>query len=249
MIDTEIRDGVVVVRFAHGKASALDTEFLVEIARTMEEVEAGDAKACVLTGTGKIFSAGVDLKRFIDEGTSYLNDFMPALDAAFTAMFAFEKPMIAACNGHAIAGGCVILSCCDLRFVAAGPGRIGVPELQVGVPFPLLPLEIMRFALPNNHVQEVLLGGRTYKVEQAQQLGLCDDVVEEGLLMERAMAAACQLASYPREAFRFNKRLLRRPVLDVLSRHGAEDNARALELWQSASCQQAVRDYVAKTLG
>ncbi len=249
MITRETQDGVAVLRLCHGKASALDTEFLREIARTMRELEESDVKACVLTGEGNIFSAGVDLKRLIEGGAPYLDEFMPALNDAFTQLFGFSKPLVAACNGHAIAGGCVMLACCDLRYVARGKGRIGVPELLVGVPFPLLPLEIMRFAVPRQHLQKVLYLGATYSVEHALDLGLCDEIVDLADLEERAIAAANQLASYPKDAFAFNKHLVRRPLWETVSAHGKDDEARTQELWKSEAVQKAVCAYVAKTLG
>ena len=249
MIEIERQEDVAILRFCHGKASALDTEFLRAIAQSVEEVEASDAKACILTGKGKIFSAGVDLKRLSEGGSSYLQEFMPALDDAFLKLFTFSKPLVAACNGHAIAGGGVMLACCDARFVANGSGRIGVPELLVGVPFPLLALEIIRSSVPAHQFQEIIYGGATYAVNDALSKGLCDHVVEADQLMESAMKRAEQLSSYPAAAFAFNKKLIRRPTLEVMSQHGEVDGRTVLELWQSDEVQAAVRAYVAKTLG
>ena len=99
----EIGD-VVLLRMCHGKANALDLEFLQEISRTFEELAASDVGAVVLSGTGGIFSAGVDLKRLAAGGVEYTRDFIPALTDAFTKMFFFPRPLVAACNGHAIAG-------------------------------------------------------------------------------------------------------------------------------------------------
>ncbi|MFT7616849.1 MAG: enoyl-CoA hydratase [Planctomycetota bacterium] len=249
MIEKEQVGDVCILRLCHGKASALDIEFLQAISATIQEVEESNAKACVITGTGSIFSAGVDLKRLLDGGPDYLAEFMPALDAAFSGLYAFSKPLIAACNGHAIAGGCVILSSCDLRYVAAGKSQIGVPELRVGVPFPLLALEIMRAVVPRQHLQEVLYGGATYPVDRALAIGLCDQVVPADEILSTAMKTAEQLASYPAEAFAFNKRQLRRPTWQAMSSFGDDDGERAMQLWCSDSVQEAVRAYVAKTLG
>ncbi len=249
MIEKELQDDVLVLRFAHGKASALDTEFLSRITNEIAAYQASDARACILTGTGRIFSAGVDLRQIAEGGDAYLDTFLPALDEAFHALFFCEKPLVAACNGHAIAGGGVILSCCDIRIGASGRGRIGVPELSVGVPFPPLALEIMRFAAPAQHLQTTLYSGDTYDMESALARGLLDSLSEADELDEHALAAARKLASYPGEAFAFTKRALRRSVADGLAPHTEADRARIRELWGSPQVRAAIADYVAKTLG
>ncbi|MEM6675516.1 MAG: enoyl-CoA hydratase/isomerase family protein [Planctomycetota bacterium] len=249
MIEEERVGDVVVLRFAHGKASALDTEFLVELERRMRAFEEGDGRACILTGTGRIFSAGVDLKRLLDGGDEYLAEFLPALERAFTALFFSEKPVVGACNGHAIAGGCVILSCCDHRIGARGRGRIGVPELTVGVPFPPLALEIIRFATPSSHLQDTLYEGATFDMEQALARGLVDELSLPDELDDHAFAAAHRLARYPSGSFGFTKRLVRRPIADALAPHAERDRAEIRALWGSAPVQDAIREYVERTLG
>src|SRR5439155_1274578 len=98
----------------------------------------------VLVGTGSAFSAGVDLFRILDGGDDYVARFIPALSGAFDDLFAYRRPVVAAVNGHAIAGGCVIAACADYRLMAEGRGRIGVPEQLVGVAFPAIALAAPR---------------------------------------------------------------------------------------------------------
>ena len=102
------------------------------------ELRGSDAKAVVLTGQGKIFSAGVDLKRLSEGGADYIRKFLPVLHKLYDTVFYHPKPVVAAINGHAIAGGCVLACCADRRIMAREGGRIGVTESLVGVPFPAL---------------------------------------------------------------------------------------------------------------
>jgi enoyl-CoA hydratase len=88
----------------------------------------GGHRAAVLTGHGPIFSAGVDLLRLRDGGPGYLEEFLPALSDAFLAVFRCPLPVVAAVNGHAVAGGCILVSACDRRVMNADHGRIGVTE-------------------------------------------------------------------------------------------------------------------------
>jgi enoyl-CoA hydratase len=140
MLEVEQRSGVAVVRLRHGKVNALDLELLQALTAALREVD--ESAAVVITGTGTAFSAGVDLQRIVAGGPSYVQEFLPALSAAFMAVFDRRGPVLAAINGHAIAGGCVIAAACDVRVMSQG--KIGLAELSVGVPFPPSAMEILR---------------------------------------------------------------------------------------------------------
>ena len=144
------------MRLAHGKVSAIDLELLECVVDRLDQIEESSARAIVLAGTGSSFSAGVDLFRVLDGGPDYLNRFLPALSRALVRLFTFPRPVVAAINGHAIAGGCILASACDYRLMALGKGKIGVPELVVGVPFPMIALEILRDLVPDRRFQEVV---------------------------------------------------------------------------------------------
>ncbi len=247
MFEREERDGIRILRMAHGKASALDLEFLGGLADELEAAAASDDRALVLTGRGTIFSAGVDLVRLRDGGAAYVREFLPALDRAFGALVAFEKPVVAAVNGHAIAGGCVIACASDRRLMARGKGRIGAPELRVGVPFPLLALEIVRRVA--TRPDEVALWGGTWTPDDALARGLADELVDAPELLERAVEQALELARVPARSYALTKRALHQPLRDNLARHGEEHDREVLEAWSSDEVLAAIGDYVKRTLG
>ena len=146
MIKSETAEGIAVLTLTHGKANALDIELCDGLAARFQELRLSDAKAVVLTGQGKIFSTGVDLKRLSSEDADYIRLIPPALHRLYEAVFFHPKPVVAAINGHAIAGGGVLACCADRRIMAREAGRIGVTGILVGVPFPSLAFEIVRFA-------------------------------------------------------------------------------------------------------
>src|SRR2546429_3069637 len=140
MIKVEpVSRSVTVVRFDHGPVSALDLEFLLALRAELAALAETDA-ALVLTGTGPAFSAGVDLVRLIEGGPGYVADFIPTLAGAFADIFAYQRPVVAAVNGHAIAGGGGSVSRAQHPLKAGGRGRIGVPELLVGAALPAVGL-------------------------------------------------------------------------------------------------------------
>lgn len=249
MIHRDDRDDIAVVSLEHGKAHALDLELCRALDGTLSGIaEGASARAVVLTGTGSIFSAGVDLIRVLEGGASYIDEFIPALVRTFHTLFRFPKPAVAAINGHAIAGGCVLAAACDYRIMARGDGTIGVPELRVGVPFPQIAIEILRFATSTAHLQELVYRGKTYGVGGAYELGLVDEVVDPAVLLDDACAVAARFASEPAARFRITKRQLRRPALDWMERLASETDAEVLEEWKDPATRSAIKAYVDKTI-
>ena len=246
MIHREDRDGIALLRIEHGKANTLDIELCNAIVEAFEG--ASEARAVVLTGTGKIFSAGVDLFRVLEGGTSYIDAFVPAMCQVFERIFVHPAPVVTAANGHAIAGGCLLVAAADQRLMAAGTARIGIPELQVGVPFPPVALEIMRFATPPQHFQTIVCRAETHEPPAALALGLLDEVVEAGALLDHALAAAERLASIHREMFAMTKREIRRPALERI-RALEQTVAREVRAqWLEPETLGRIRDYLDRTI-
>lgn len=243
----EMRGAVALARMAHGKANALDTAFCRTVLESLEALAAGPARAVVITAEGGIFSAGVDLIRLLDGGAEYRAAFVPLLSTVVRALFTFPKPLVAAVNGHAIAGGCVIACTADHRIMARGPARIGVPELTVGVPFPTAALEVVRFVVPAHHVQSVVYGGATYAPEDALGVGLVDELVDAHTLLEQAVERARRLGELPAQAFVLTKRQLRAPVLSRIE-SGAALDATVEKEWNGTETLRRVQAYVERTL-
>ena len=247
MIELTRRGNAAVLRMAHGKANALDLEFCEALTTQLEDCRRSSDRAIVLTGTGRMFSAGVDLLRLVDGGAVYVRGFLPAVCRMFGALFSLLKPVVAAINGHAIAGGCVMACAADYRMMAREPGRIGVPELLVGVPFPVVPLEIMRFAVPPHHLQSLIYRGMTLPADAALQHGLVDAVVDPERLLDEAIAVAEGMAALPLTAFALTKGQLREPALQRIGAGQAMDAA-VQDVWASDETLTAVREYVSRTL-
>ncbi|HEU0051573.1 MAG TPA: enoyl-CoA hydratase/isomerase family protein [Longimicrobium sp.] len=245
MIEREENDGILTLRLAHGKVSAMDVELLEALTAAFQEAEG--ARAVVLTGTGGSFSAGVDLVRLTNEGEAYARRFFPALRDFILSAFTFPRPLVVAANGHAIAGGAVMTFAGDYRLMAEGNGRFGVPELLVGVPFPAIALELVRYGAPAQHVQSLVFTGRLLSPAEALAQGVVDEVVASDALLDRARQVADQLGRIPPEIFALTKRQLRADAVDRAARH-ADADARALELWASPETHTRIRDYLARTI-
>jgi enoyl-CoA hydratase len=240
MLDLEERAEITIVRLAHGKVNALDVELLEAIAGAFGGLEGG--RAVVFTGAGRSFSAGVDLKRIVDGGLEYVKVFRPALSAAVKAVFYHPGPVVAAINGHAIAGGCVLATACDVRLMSGG--TIGLSEMRVGVPFPKVPLEVMRHALGPT-TRRFVLGAELLSPEEALTAGLIDRVTEPENLLDEALAEAERLAGISPDVYAFTKRELQAPARERIESPGAAaDDDASTQMWASPVVQGKINSFM-----
>jgi enoyl-CoA hydratase len=241
------RDRIATLTLDRPPANALTREFFVELVDALATLERPSVGAVIVTGAGRFFSAGLDLFDVFTDDDAAFADFTAAFDAGFTALFDFPKPVVAAVNGHAVAGGAVLAAACDVRVMADGEGRVGLTEILLGVPFPASVLELVRLACDGPHLAELLYHGRTYLPAAAQARRLVDEVVPAPALAARARALAEELAARPPTAFAATKRALRAPTRARLAAHlpGADPVWR---LWRAPEARTAVAAYRERTL-
>jgi enoyl-CoA hydratase len=240
MLELDKRGAVTVVRLAHGKVNALDVELLEAIADTMGGLDSG--QPVVLTGSGRVFSAGVDLKRIADGGMDYVRVFRPTLSRAARAVFDHSGPVVAAVNGHAIAGGCVLAAACDVRYMSGG--RIGLSEMRVGVPFPAVPLEVMRH-VTGTALRRLVLDAALLRPADAAAVGLIDHVTELAPLLDEAVAEAERLARIPVDVYALTKRQLQGPARLRIDAISQADEDSATEMWAAPGTQAAINGFLA----
>ena len=238
MIDLKTENGIAVVTIKHGKANALDIELCEALGKCFEELRSSSARAVVVTGQGRMFSAGVDLLRVSAGGPDYVRKLLPVLHRSFDAVFFHPQPVVAAINGHAIAGGCVLACCADRRIMARGAGRIGVTELLVGVPFPALAFEAVRFAVPARYLAEFMFGDD----EALIQIDMSEYMEKHNV---SRLIGAPQLSP---AAFSQTKMQLRQEIGERLKRSAAATDKIATEIWAAPQTLHYIGEYVARTL-
>jgi enoyl-CoA hydratase len=241
-IEREAHGDVVVLRMAHGPVNALDLELLNDLIAQLEDLSDA-APPMVLTGSGRSFSAGVDLKRMISEPVEYAGEFLRALSAAFLAVFEYPGPSVAAINGHAIAGGFVFAAACDHRVAAAGGAKLGLSELTVGVPFPTAAIEIVRHAVGTAAAARYSLGAQLVGVHEATDFVY--EIVGAETLEHTAATRARERAALGPEAYLLAKRQLQRPVWDNIERHAATEDALVAQLWSKAHTRERIQKFMA----
>lgn len=224
-MDVEVADGVSIVRLDHPPVNAFDLALVEDAVDTMRGVEG----PVVLTGAGSCFSAGVDLSAILDGQAAYADRFLAAVSAGFLAVFDHPAPVVAAINGHAIAGGCVLAMAADVRLMSRG--KIGLRELAVGVPFPVAALEICRFAMGPSAARAALQADNI-DAESALARGWIDELVTADDLLPRAIAVAAALGQHSPTSYALTKQQLHRPARDAIDA-GVQMDAQVLAGWKS----------------
>lgn len=243
MFEVTHDDGVAVLRIGHGKVNALDLGLCVALAEELARLDADpDVGAVVLTGNGRVFGAGVDLPALLDGDDDAIADFLDALADLVLAPVRSDTPVVAAVDGHAIAGGAVLLLACDHALLTDDDrARIGLSELAVGVPFPPAPWTVVANRLPD---LEPVVTAALYGTDEAVTRGFGNAVVRADELLDAAVAVARRLAAVPIETWRLTKTELRRPLLDGLvdsdDRHAAAQAA-----WSSPEVRDAITRFMA----
>lgn len=249
MISPQDRDGVVVLEISHGRANAMDVALLQGLARELDQLPVETTKAVVLTGTGEMFSAGINLPMLLEEGPDYAFELIDALNGLLEKFIELSIPSVAAINGHAIAGGFVLASACDFRLMTSGRGKVGLTELLVGVPFPPVALEVVRSAVGDRSARRMVLHGELFDGAAAERLGLVDELADPTSLLDRAVEIGDRLGRVPSAAFQLTKRQLMAPLRLRLERLGDRQEQEARQAWVSSETLEVMAGFVRDRLG
>jgi enoyl-CoA hydratase len=214
-LELERDDQVLVVRINRPPANALVRELLEEGCRLVEELRSDPPPAVVITGTGQFFSGGVDLKvapRLPREEQARM---VAGINALFAGWYGFWHPVVAAVNGHAVAGGLILALCADHR-VGADGARYGLTEARVGVPYPAAAIGVVKAELTPGIARRLVLRAELIDSSLAREWGVVDELAPPERVLERALAVARNLAELPPKTFTEVKRQLRGNVLDAI---------------------------------
>ena len=199
---------VQIIRIEGPGKNALGTQLMADLS---ERIDAAEGAPLLFTGSGDAFSAGLDLKEVHAADLDDMHVFLTRLTDLLVRVFHHPAPTVAAVNGHAIAGGCLVAMLCDFRICTDAPrARLGLNEVALGLRFPPRVLRFARSRLSPVHETTVLLGAGLHSPQDALRLGLVDELAADPLA--RAEALAATLANHPRAAYAAAKKSLRGPV-------------------------------------
>jgi enoyl-CoA hydratase len=235
---------VALLRMENGKANAISATLLERLDGLIAQL--GDARAAVITGQGSAFCAGLDLPALADLDRQTMRGFIQRFSAVMLRIFELPIPLVAAVNGHAVAGGCVLALQADVRIGADREARIGLNETQLGIGLPLAVVETLRWQVPGSSLAPLALEGRLVSPREALQLGLLHEVVPEPDLLARALERATTLAALPPAGLRMVKESLRKPAAAAARADESAESERWLDTWFSADSQRKLGEAVAR---
>jgi enoyl-CoA hydratase len=238
MIEIETVGEITVVRIQRPPANALDPALLAEGAEVIERLRAERPAAVVLAGSGGFFSAGVDLKLAPTLSAADQGSMVAAINRLFFDWYGLGHPVVAAVNGHAVAGGLILALCADHR-VGSLAASYGLTELKVGAPYPLGALAVVRAELEPRAARRLVLGADLVGAAEAAELGLLDELAEPDDVLDAALEVAAKLAALPAATYETVKLQLRAPALDAM-RAALEHDPLAAG-WLSEETESAAR--------
>jgi enoyl-CoA hydratase len=224
-------DGVAVLTLDLGRGNAIDDAFMDALGGALDAALAEGARAVVITGSGKVFCGGLDLPAIFDRDRAALGRFVDAFEAIFTKVFAFPRPVVAAINGHALAGGCILAMAADHRVAAPGSFHFGANEVALGIPFPAAPFEILHHAAPAAARSALLLEGRRFTPEEAVASGLVHGLAGDRGVVADAIDQARRFAAGGVDAVADTKADLVAPALARMEATRAAKRERFLDRW------------------
>ena len=204
----------------------------------------------MLTGKGTFFSVGMALHELLPLKRDDMRSFLAEVSCSLARLMTFPRPVVAAINGHAVAGGCVLGLYCDYRVVGSGPWRLGFSEVQIGIGLPPFITEALRQAV-HNPADWVAVAhrGRMMSPKEAQSVGLIDEVALGDQLESVALHKVRLLAERPQAAFAQVKSEYRRPALAAMKVDADARNEAWLDTWFSDEAQALLKKAVARLGG
>ncbi len=214
-ISIEVSDSVAIIRMDDGKANAISPG-LIDQFNTALDRAASDGLAVVLAGREGRFSAGFDLN-VMKEGGKVGRALVADGGRLSLRLGRHPAPVVAACTGHALAMGAVLLMACDWRVGARGPFKVGFNEVAIGMTTPLFLLEQARERLSKRHFQRATVQAHVYDPDAALDAGFFDQLVDDpAAVIETATAEAKRLGALPRQAFVATRSRARGAILDQI---------------------------------
>lgn len=220
-LSTETTDGVAVLTMSHEEQNRFTTPFLKEISATLTELADDDAvNGVVVTGgQEKFFSTGIHLEWLMGQGMADIQNvlhFTQALNQTLMDATGFPKPLVAALNGHAVAGGAIFAACMDYRLMPPDRGFVRLPEVQINIPFWPGMTALFQAILPPASFRDMAYTGDRFTSAQAHEMGYVDELVPSEGLLARAVELATKLGQSKASTYGAIKREMRRRVLDIM---------------------------------
>jgi 3,2-trans-enoyl-CoA isomerase len=236
-------EGIATVTLGRGKVNAINEYVIDEMADCFGMLaDDHEVKAVIITGAGKFFSFGFDIPEFLRYPKVDFVRYLTKFTDFYTFLFLYPKPVVAALNGHTIAGGCMIAIACDYRIMVSGKAKIALNEINFGSSLFAGSVEMMKLLLGQRKAEEAAYSGAMYAAEEAYQRGLIDRISTEEALESDARNVALMYASRDGVAFKSIKNLLRKSAAEDMRRRERDSIREFVDIWYSESTWKTLQE-------
>jgi enoyl-CoA hydratase len=244
-IRMERADEIAVLRLDKGRGNAIDQALIDDLLRVVPELakDAGVSGVLLASAHPKLFSPGLDLLGLVDLDRLAMERFMLRFAEAMGSLYGLPKPVVAAVNGPAVAGGCILALTADWRVLKRG-APIGLNEVKVGVPLPWSVATLLRASVPPQSLARVALLGRNFADEEALAVGLADEIGDAEGFEAACMARLREFTEKDAAALARTKSYLRAGVLAEMKAREPELMQEWLESWFSETTRARIRKIV-----
>jgi enoyl-CoA hydratase len=241
----DLSGAISVISMDEPRGNALSFETLDALRGALDEAESSGARAVVLASAARVFCVGLDLRACARYSASELARYVDAFEDFFERVFTFPAPLVAAVNGHAIAGGAVLALACDAR-VMGTEAALALNEVELGIPFPSMAFAIARAAVPSASHVDALMLGRRFEAAEAVTRHIAAEAAPADEVRARAVRRAEDFAARGHAATIAIKRALRAEALSRARQDAAASRAAFVEAFLAPEAQERIKPLVAK---
>lgn len=246
MIIKTDHEGIWELRLNRPPVNALTSELILSLRKSIQQAARGGARALVLSGAPGIFTAGLDLPALIRLDGPGIALLWEELYALMKSLASSSIPVAAAITGHAPAGGTVIALFCDFRVAARGDFKLGLSEVQVGIPLPPVILHALRRQIGPREAERLAVGGLILSPDQALGAGLVDELAPPGEVVDRALARCRGMLALPPEAMLATRQRARADLMALFEHDYDEELRTVVDAWWKPETQSTLHAIVNK---
>lgn len=239
-------DGVLELQLARPPANALSPALVHALREAIQAAAHENVRAIVLSGAEGMFSAGLDVPELMQLDRAAMHAFWKDFIDLLRTIALSPVPIIAALTGHSPAGGAVLAIFCDARIAADGKFKIGLNEVQVGLPVPAIIHAALKRLVGARQAERLCLHGLLIGPDEAQRIGLVDQVLPAGQLLPAALEWCRSLLALPPQAVAATRSLARADLVTQFEELGARSHEELMNVWFSDETQAAMRSLLAQ---
>ncbi|MFH1699807.1 MAG: enoyl-CoA hydratase/isomerase family protein [Candidatus Zixiibacteriota bacterium] len=238
-------ENIATVMLRRGKVNAFNEEAVDDMQEAFNSLASrSEIKSVIFTGHGKFFSFGFDVPELNQLPPEDFKRFLMKFATLYNTIYTFPKPTVAAINGHAVAGGCMLSIMFDYRIIIPDYAKVSLNEIAIGVPVFAGSIDVLKGLVGQRNAETILLTGDMYEPPQALTLGLVDKITAPSMLMEGARNKAHELGSKRSPAYSIIKEMIRKPISERYLPLEEPYIEKFLNIWYSEESQDLLKDVI-----